>query len=240
MSDVPGERTSPYQITFPNNDKVCRNNFKEEYLSNLPYVNRKELKERVKDLHFGFPSPPMLKKEMLHLEGCARWSGGSVDTHKNILYLNIDQEPVIVSISKSMYWKGQYAYDVKPFRDKLQFPAIKPPWGAIVAFDLKNGKTLWKVPFGEWEKLKKINIPKTGTKNRAGITASSGGVIFASGTWDDKFIVVNSSNGKTLWEFKMSAPGSAPPTTYLINEKQYVLVPAFEKRGRSIYAFSLN
>jgi len=194
----------------------------------------------VKDLHFGFPSPPMLKKEMLHLEGCARWSGGSVDTDKNILYLNIDQEPVIVSISKSKYWKGQYAYNVKPFRDKLQFPAIKPPWGAIVAFDLKNGKTLWKVPFGEWEKLKKINIPKTGTKNRAGITASSGGVIFASGTWDDKFIVVNSSNGKTLWEFKMSAPGSAPPTTYLINEKQYVLVPAFEKRGRSIYAFSLN
>ena len=41
----------------------------------------------------------------------------------------------------------------------------------------------------------KLNIKKTGTFNRAGLSASSGNLIFASGTQDNKFIVLNSLNG---------------------------------------------
>ena len=40
-----------------------------------------------------------------------------------------------------------------------------------------------------------------------------------------------------LW----NAPaGSAPPTIYEVNEKQYVLVPAYELDGHKVYSFTLK
>ena len=83
------------------------------------------------------------------------------------------------------------------------YPAIKPPWGSIVALDLNSGEILWKVPFGEYKDLTKLNIPKTGTFNRAGITASKGDLIFASGTHDNFFTVFNSKTGTELWNYQM-------------------------------------
>ena len=99
---------------------------------------------------------------------------------------------------------------------------------------------MWKVPFGEYNELTKLGIQKTGTYNRSGITATKGNLIFASGTQDNKFIVLDSSNGDELWSFTMSHAGSAPPLTYEINKKQYIIVPAFENGGRKIYSFSLE
>ena len=124
--------------------------------------------------------------------------------------------------------------------DSNNYPAIEPPWGAIVALNLNSGKIIWKVPFGEWSELTKSGVNITGTKNRSGITASSGNLIFASGTHDNKFRVYNSINGKELWSYNLSHPGSSPPTIYEIDNKQYVVVSAFENGGKNIYAFTLN
>lgn len=239
-SDVPGEKTSSYQIEFPKNDRVCRNRFKKEYLTNLPYVDQKKLENKIKNFSYGIPEPPKISQKMIQLEGCVRWAGGSVDSKKNILYVSTDQDPFFISIEKSKWWRGFYTHKWERFLDEKKFPAIKPPWGSIVAYNLNNGRIIWKMPFGEWEELKKLNVPKTGTKNRAGITASSGDLIFASGTFDNKFIVINSNNGETLWEYQMTHPSSAAPTIYEINNKQYIVVPAFESAGDKIYAFTLS
>ena len=81
-------------------------------------------------------------------------------------------------------------------------------------------------------------LKKTGTFNRSGLSASRGDLIFASGTQDNKFVVLNSLNGNELWSYKMTHPGSAPPLTFENEFKQYVIVPAFEKGGKKIYAFT--
>ena len=112
--------------------------------------------------------------------------------------------------------------------------------GSIVALNLNSGRIIWKVPFGEWDDLKKMNIKKTGTFNRSGITASSGNLIFASGTQDNNFTVFDSNTGKELWFYKMTHPGSAPPLIFENNSNQYVIIPAFEKGGKKIYAFTLK
>ena len=44
--------------------------------------------------------------------------------------------------------------------DIKNFPAIKPPWGSIVALNLSSGKILWKVPFGEYSELTKLEFQK--------------------------------------------------------------------------------
>ena len=106
--------------------------------------------------------------------------------------------------------------------------------------DLNSGKIIWTRPFGTIKELEKENIFNTGSTNRAGLTATSGDIIFASGTEDKMFRVFDSKNGKELWNYKMDAAGSAPPTIYEIENKQFVLVPAYEKDGNKVYAFSMN
>ena len=38
----------------------------------------------------------------------------------------------------------------------------------------------------------------------------------------------------------MDAAGSAPPTVYELDNNQYIIVPAYEKDGNKVYAFSLK
>ena len=239
-SDVPGEKTSPYQLEVDLPEPICRNKMTKEQLSDLPYVDKKKLLDVFSKSETGFPIPPKIKIKNIQLGGCARWAGASIDTKKNIMYISTDQSPVFVSIKKFSEWVGQYIHVWEKFIDKKNYPAIKPPWGSIVALNLNSGKILWQVPFGEWEDLKKINIKKTGTFNRAGLSASRGDLIFASGTQDNKFIVLNSLNGEELWSYRMTHPGSAPPLIFENDNKQFVIVPSFEKGGKKIYAFTKN
>ena len=126
------------------------------------------------------------------------------------------------------------------FIDSNGYPAIEPPWGSLVALNLNNGKIVWKVPLGEYEELTKLGIPPTGTPNRAGATATAGELIFVSGTEDKKIRAFDSKNGKILWEYTLPFMGSAPPTVYLVDDKQYIVIPAFENGGNALLGFSLN
>ena len=171
---------------------------------------------------------------------CVRWAGGSVDTENSILYVTSDNYPDVITLEKNKEEKFSFYHEWDSFVDKDGFPAIKPPWGAITALDLNTGKILWQKPFGVIEELAKKNIFNTGSSNRAGLTATSGNVIFTSGTEDNKFRVYNSDSGKELWSYEMESSGSAPPTVYEVNGKQYVLVPAYEKTGNKVYCFTLK
>ena len=106
--------------------------------------------------------------------------------------------------------------------------------------NLNTGKIIWQKPFGIIEELKKRNIFNTGSKNRAGLTATLGDLIFASGTEDNMFRVYNSLSGEELWSYEMNSAGSAPPTVYEIDNKQYIFVPAYEKNGNKVYCFTLK
>jgi len=67
-----------------------------------------------------------------------------------------------------------------------------------------------------------------------------------TGEGNGKFAAYNSSNGKELWSFRAGAGVNAPPSTYMIDGKQYVVVGAGGntqidfRRGNNIIAFSLN
>ena len=109
------------------------------------------------------------------------------------------------------------------FLDLDGYPAAKPPWGTLTALNLNTGKIIWQVPLGYYEtlKLKEIN---TGTENFGGATGTAGNLIFATGTVDKKIRAFNSNNGDEIWSYQLAFAGSGPPTTYLINGEQYVVV----------------
>ena len=120
-------------------------------------------------------------------------------------------------------------------------PATKPPWGEIVSINIIDGKINWKVPNGY------INDNKVGTSNFGGLIATSGGLIFATGTEDKKIVALNTTDGEEVWSYDMIAAGSTAPITFKIDEKQYIAILAtggryhnYSKSNGELYVFSLK
>ena len=120
-------------------------------------------------------------------------------------------------------------------------PATKPPWGEIVSINIINGKINWRVPNGY------INDNKVGTSNFGGLIATTGGLIFATGTEDKKIVALNINDGEEVWSYDMIAAGSTAPITFKIDEKQYIAILAtggryhnYSKSNGELYVFSLK
>ena len=130
--------------------------------------------------------------------------------------------------------------------DDKGYPGTKPPWGFLTALDLNSGKKVWQVPFGQHDELQRNGAPVQGQRNHGGVAVTAGGLVFATGTLDDKIRAFDSANGKELWSFKLPAAGSTPPSTYMLKGTQYVVVVAtgglfhgYSGRSDKIIAFKL-
>jgi alcohol dehydrogenase (cytochrome c) len=101
--------------------------------------------------------------------------------------------------------------------------------GNITAVDYNTGKIRWQV--------------KTPQPMIGGILATAGGLVF-TGEGNGKFAAYNSSDGKELWSFHAGAGVNAPPSSYTVGGKQYIVVGAGGnvqldyKRGDAIIAFT--
>ncbi len=130
------------------------------------------------------------------------------------------------------------------FLDQDGYPGIKPPWGTLNAIDLNTGDYLWRVPLGEYPELAKKGIPTTGTDSYGGPLATAGGLVFISGTKDEKIRAFDKKTGKVVWEYQLPAGGFATPITYEVAGKQYVVIAAGGGRGQKFggnyIAFSLK
>ena len=97
-----------------------------------------------------------------------------------------------------------------------------PPYGEIIAYDLETGLIDWRVPFGKIIKDgKELNV---GSFNKGGLIATENGIIFATGTTDNRIIALNSKNGNEIWSYQMKSAGTAPPIVYSHQGKSYISV----------------
>lgn len=124
-------------------------------------------------------------------------------------------------------------------------PASNPPYGYISKLNLETGQIVWKSIFG----YQKINgkIKKIGTENFGGVAVNGAGLIFATGTTDNKAYIYDAEDGNELWSFEMEAAGSTPPILFNIGKKQFVsflstggLYNSFKNKGSTFYTFSIN
>jgi quinoprotein glucose dehydrogenase len=109
-------------------------------------------------------------------------------------------------------------------------PCTPPPFGALVAVNLRTGARLWEAPLD--------------TPNLGGPIATAGRLVFMAGTLDRMIRGFDLDTGKKLWEASLPAGGRATPMTYESGGRQFVVIAAGGGNefgtGDAIVAFALQ
>jgi quinoprotein glucose dehydrogenase len=107
--------------------------------------------------------------------------------------------------------------------DKNGLPVIDPPWTSLTAYDLNTGDIQWKVPLGDVPELAARGITGTGSQfPKVNPVVTAGGLIF-TGSNDRKIRALDSSTGKTLWEYEAPAAIEGMPAVYESNGREYIV-----------------
>jgi len=158
--------------------------------------------------------------------GGVEWSPIATDPHKSLAYAINLHQPMTYHVESTPYPKGKLwlggAFKVIPTEAQA---------GNVTAVDYNTGKIKWQV--------------KTPQPMIGGILATAGNLVF-TGEGNGWFRAYDSGTGKVLWSFQAGAGVNAPPSSYTLGGKQYVVVAAGGnvqldyKRGNSIIAFTLD
>ncbi|WP_423198539.1 Quinoprotein glucose dehydrogenase Gcd [Cupriavidus sp. H19C3] len=195
-------------------------------------------------------------------DGVVDWQGASLDPARQLLIANTSYIPFTVKAMRAQEairqglmkpWAGwgsrapypkprdfsvgpqhgtPYAVIVKPWLGLLQAPCNPPPWGKLVAVDLRERRIVWERPIGTTRDMNifgtHTNVPlPTGIFNIGGNIVTGGGLIFIGATADDYLRAFDVTTGKELWKARLPAGGQATPMTYLGQDgRQYVVICA--------------
>ena len=257
LSSIPGEITAAYQPKIELPEPFAKQFFSIKDITDISQESSNYIYNKIQGMDYGFFKPNSINNKNITFNwmGGAEWMGASIDNNSGIMYVtanNIPYQTWLTKNTKDKYEYYEYNSNFKVLKDQNGYPGSKPPWGSLTSLNLNSGKIIWQVPFGEYSDLTKIGIPKTGTLNMGGATATAGELVFATGTMDKKIRAFNTKDGTEVWNYDLPFIGSGPPTVFSINNEQYILVvatgsvsisrsfPDEHKFGNFLYSFKLK
>ncbi|MYZ48885.1 quinonprotein alcohol dehydrogenase [Rhizobiales bacterium L72] len=157
--------------------------------------------------------------------GGVEWSPMAIDSDLALAYAINLHQPMTYHVESTPYPEGKLwlggAFKVIPSEEQ---------WGNVTAIDYNTGKIRWQV--------------KTAQPMIGGVLATAGGLVF-TGEGNGQFKAYDAETGSVLWKFQAGAGVNAPPASYTVDGRQYVVVAAGGntqldyKRGNSVIAFTL-
>jgi glucose dehydrogenase len=242
-SVVPGEVTSPTQpfplkppplakVTFSESDiydltpehaKFCRDLFSDNKMEN----------------HGPYTPMPLVGNALTFPStlGGGNWGGVSYDPTLQLAFTNVMnvgqwghmEQKVDKATGKMTYMRfagssGAYGRFWNP---ASHTPCTKPPFGELVAVNMRNGDIAWRVALGINAMMEARGIHNTGTVSLGGVTATASGLLFIGATNDDRIRAFDSRTGKELWQAKLDTSAYTVPVTYQGRDgRQYVTIVA--------------
>jgi len=192
----------------------------------------------------GIFTPPSLQGTVVYPGnlGGSNWSAAAVDEARGLLITPVNRLPFLITLVPrdqlhSAYMaKPQAEYGRQtgtPYAMRREMllaanhvPCTPPPWGSLIALDLKSGSVKWNVPLGTVPWLTDSAAKHWGSLNIGGAMATAGGLVFIAGTWDHQLRALDIESGRELWSTPLPVGAHALPMTYEAGGRQYVVVVA--------------
>ena len=202
----------------------------------------------------GIFTPPDVKGTVVMPSniGGAHWGGVAIDVRREIAIVPVNRVAAMVQLlpregfnlrdarAKEDRLGDDYEYNMMqgtPYvmRRRLllapsKLPCTPPPFGTLVAVDLKTGARKWEVPLGQFlspfkpELAAKIQ-PDWGSPNLGGAVVTAGGMIFIGAALDSRLHGYDIETGREIWHATLPASAKATPTSYqLPSGEQFVVV----------------
>ena len=256
-SDIPLEeaaRTQPFTTVTP---PLSPHRFTVEEIWATNDADRAACRAAIAGLrNEGIFTPPSVKGTLVLPSniGGAHWGGVAVDPERQIAVVPVNRIAAVVQLipregfdlkraRKDDERLGHdYEYNMMrgtPYVMRRRMllapsgvPCTPPPFGTLVAIDLKTGARLWESPLGSVAGLVGPEMaaklaPDWGSPNLGGPIVTAGGVVFIAAALDRALHAFDVETGRELWRGALPASGKATPMSYrLASGEQYVVVTA--------------
>jgi quinoprotein glucose dehydrogenase len=242
QSSVPGEKTSatqPFPLKPP---PLSRVSFTKEEIYNLTPDHSafcRDLFEQ-NQMQIGELYTPLgLEGNVLMFPstlGGGGWGGISTDPSLDYLFINVNnlgqwghmEKRTDRTTGADTYARtSAYGTYARFWNRDTRIPCTNPPYGELVAVDIRSGDIAWRAPLGTFAELEAKGIHNTGTPNLGGSMATAGGLVFIAASSDSRFRAFESKTGRVVWDQPIDANGHTIPITYLGKDgKQYVAIMA--------------
>jgi quinoprotein glucose dehydrogenase len=261
-SDVSGEWTSPTQ-PFPTKPVAIEHQgvTENDLVDFTPEIKAEALRVARQFRLGGLYTPPSLPNAAdgtmgtltaPSATGGVNWPGGAIDPVDDVLYVATQNllfraQVVAGSPNTGVLYHDPRGQAAGPATTVFGLPLLKPPYGSIVAIDLKTGDRLWKVPHGNTPeairtnpRLKDVEIPNTGANTRGTgllvtptlLFGGEGGAAPVVRAWDKK-------TGAVVAEIQLPGPTTGFPVTYTNAGRQYIAVAVRVANAVEIVALAL-
>jgi len=244
QGSVEGEQLSPTQ-PFPTHvPALMPQKFSLDDVFRLPIIGSPSCDAQLATArNEGLYTPPSTQGTIIFpmTGGGVNWGSAAFDPVNQILYANTTYAIHLVKLIPAAeaedvkpppvgelgrQWGAPFAMTRVVAKSKLGLLCNKPPWGEMVAVDLKAGKILWRSRVGTSEDRAPLGLAfKWGTPLVNGVAITAGGLVF-TGAMDAYLRAFDAKSGDELWQGRLPVPGVANPMTYLWRGEQYVAIAA--------------
>jgi len=250
-SMVFGERASPTQAFNTVLPALSRQTFPLDSVWGITSADRDGCLAQIRPLRNDGPfTPPSFQGTVAVPSnvGGAHWGGVAFDPTRQIVVVPVNQIAAFVQLirldefdttlarANSSRLGDQYTrMHGTPYVMRRRIldapsglPCSPPPFGSLVALDLRTGTLAWTSPLGDVRSLKQelSSLPAPlGTPNLGGPIVTAGGLVFVGAAMDHVLRAFDVETGRELWKGPLPGGARATPMTFqLANGKQFVVV----------------
>ncbi|HEU4890519.1 MAG TPA: pyrroloquinoline quinone-dependent dehydrogenase [Vicinamibacterales bacterium] len=256
-SDVPGEQAAPTQPFTTVTAPLSPHRLSPDEVWGISVADREACLAVIRGLrNEGIFTPPSLKGTLVLPSniGGAHWGGVAIDPVRQIAIVPVNRLAAMVQLlpregfdmararAEEQRLGDDYEYNMMrgtPYvmRRRIllapsRLPCTPPPFGSLVAVDLRTGSLRWNVPLGSASSL----FPKEladkaasdwGSPNLGGPIVTAGGLVFIGAALDSALHAFDIDTGRQIWSGPLPSSGKATPMSYqLASGEQFVAIAA--------------
>jgi quinoprotein glucose dehydrogenase len=256
-SDVPGEQAAPTQPFTTVTAPLSPHRLSPDDVWGISEADREACRAAIRGLrNEGIFTPPSLEGTLVLPSniGGAHWGGVAIDPVRQIAIVPVNRLAAMVQLlprkefdmararAEEQRLGDDYEYNMmhgtpyvmrrRILLARSRLPCTPPPFGSLVAVDLRTGSLRWNVPLGSASSL----FPKEladkaasdwGSPNLGGPIVTAGGLVFIGAALDSALHAFDIETGRQIWNGPLPSSGKATPMSYqLASGEQFVAIAA--------------